>query len=142
MIAVRETVQDDLVVVCRKSRQVDRVLLDEYGEERVRKAAICHTIVVGDEPIAIFGGSPPTGVGLMYVWAVVTDGARGHGLALFREARRMMKDWHERPGVRRLFSWAPELAHENIKWMELLGFKRCEVLDYFDGSTFWKGYDQ
>lgn len=63
--------------------------------------------------------------GVADAWAVISDDARGHGLALTRLIRRQMHDW-----IRQLYVWRVtacvidgERSSEYARWVELLGFE-------------------
>jgi hypothetical protein len=140
---LRETTFADVESVFKHGRPYDQLKVDAEALERVREAAICRTIVINGQPAAIFGGSKPDHLGLMHVWACVTDVARGHGKFLTSMALGMIEHSMVAFSVKNMFSWSPEKAPENARWLGTLGFKRCPVLDYVDEHKYrWEGYER
>ena len=80
--------------------------------------------------------------GVADAWAVVSEDARGHGLALTRFVKRQMHAW-----IRELYVWrvtagivVGERVHEYARWAQALGFEfeSVEVRAGPRGEDVWR----
>jgi hypothetical protein len=56
-------------------------------------------------------------------WSIVSDDARGKGLDLTKAIRGMINDFAKSNNIGRMQAIIKPQVHENIRWIELLGFR-------------------
>ena len=84
------------------------------------------------EPVAVFGCSMlANGVG--FPWFLGTDRSMAYPLALTREARSRVAEWHKRYPV--LTGWVSAANTAHILWLRRLGFILTDYAENYAGST-------
>ena len=97
-------------------------LLDGMNEVLRNHSVHTKVIEMDGEVVAMFGLAMRW-QGVADVWAVVTDGARGHGCQLTREARKLVDRYAFELGLWRMSALVHEGVPEYQRWICLLGFE-------------------
>ena len=147
MIELRRITAESVEAIFSNARPQDCVPHNAESVRRVREAEAAVVVHRDDGlPIVLAGVTrfPQPGMSAYgNVWAVVTEGARGHGLALTRMAKQVLGDWMKQLDFDALWTFTLLDSVENRRWMSVLGFVPGEgpgsvVLD--DNGVAWKGY--
>lgn len=78
-------------------------------------------------PVAVIG-CELIWTGVFNVWAIVSDQVRGSGLQLTKTAKELLEGHAKAAKAWRAQTVIKQDIPENIKWIELLGFKRESVM--------------
>jgi hypothetical protein len=101
---------------------------DSYGEfAKTSIRLMCETkaTLVAEHdgiPIALWG-AVKLWTGVAYVWSIVSDEARGHGIELTKMVRNTLDEYCEANKIIRCESYVKAALKENVKWVQLLGFQ-------------------
>jgi RimJ/RimL family protein N-acetyltransferase len=97
---------------------------DDWGgfSEIAIQSGNAFTVWDDDEPVAAMGIIPAyKHVG--GVWAVITDGARGHGFELTRYAQNLLILMMRNMNMHRVQAFVKKEKPEYVRWAKLLGFE-------------------
>ena len=101
---------------------------DDFGNESLHGTRfLCeqgNTYVgeVDGVPVALWG-TQIIWKGVVHVWTLITDDARGHGLSLTKTIKRMLDEFCIANNIVRCESVVKSDIEENIRWLKTLGFE-------------------
>ena len=104
---------------------------DDYSSDLDKYAANgdATTFLVNGQPIAALGcvlDYP----GVAMAWALISEDARGHGVALTKATREVVEEWIDLYGLHRLHCLVTPGKEEYIRWIEAIGFEKESLMKH------------
>lgn len=124
MVEVRPYEQGDLDAITYRDGDDYSADLPKYAD-----AGDATTFLVDGVPIAALGcvlDYP----GVAMAWALISEEARGHGLALTKATKEVVEGWIEFYGLHRLHCLVTPEKEEYMRWIEAIGFERESLMKH------------
>lgn len=120
MITVRPYRENDIYGM--KQERVDRLANSRQTLEFWASNGKAYAFVDKEEVVAVLGGTPIC-QGAWHIWAIMTEEVRSDGLYLTKVAKAILDVWSDLNDVHRYQATIDVDVQENIRWIQLLGFK-------------------
>lgn len=114
------------MIDARIYQEGDESLIDardsNYNYEMIALSSYVYTITKDDRPVTIFGCFYIS-EGVYYIWTIMSEDVRGHGIFLTKFASEILKQVAMREDVKVFKCTIDSAFPENIRWAGMLGFK-------------------
>jgi hypothetical protein len=124
MLEMRQFEQTDLAAITYRDGDDYSVDLEKYAAH-----GDATTFLINGEPVAALGcvlDYP----GVAMTWALISEGARGHGIALTKATKEVVEGWIELYGLHRLHCLVTPSKEEYVRWIEAIGFEKESLMKH------------